>query len=129
MANNIKATILAFIIWAIVLIGMRLIGATVFSEGNPLMVVAYILCFPAGVLFAYIMRPLMGLPMTEMLQPMAIFATVAIMFDGFAFGFTKFYGAGEHELYAAAFLLWAPGVFMLMALWVISRAKQSSDKV
>ncbi|MEO0598091.1 MAG: hypothetical protein AAF126_18425, partial [Chloroflexota bacterium] len=108
---------------------MRFIAASIFSEGNPLMLVAYILCFPAGILFTYIMRPLMGLPMTDMLESMFIFAMVAIMLDGFAFGFTKLYGVGEHELYAAAFLLWAPGVFMLMAFVVIRRAKQSSSRV
>jgi hypothetical protein len=79
------------------------------------------------VLFTYLMRAILNIPMRDMLQPMVILAIVAIMMDGFSFGFTKFYGVGEHELYAAAFLLWAPGVFLLCTLWVINRAKQSSN--
>jgi hypothetical membrane protein len=126
MANNIKATLLGFLIWFIVLIIMRILGSSVFSEGNPWLVVFYLASFPAGIIFTQAMRAIMNVPMSEMLQPMVILAIVAVMMDGFSFGFTKFYGVGEHELYAAAFLLWAPGVFLLCALWLIDRAKRSS---
>lgn len=122
-ANIIKATVLGFVVWFIVLIIMRILGASVFSENNPWMILFYIASFPAGVIFTYLMRTLMNLPMRDMLEPMVIFAIVAVMMDGFSFGFTKFYGVGEHELYAAAYLLWAPGVFLLCALWVIRRAQ------
>ena len=127
MSQNIKATVLGFIVWFLVLITMRFIGDTVFSDGNPLLIIAYIISFPAGVLFTYMMRALMNVPMREMLQPMVIFAIVAIMMDGFSFGFTKFYGVGEHELYAAAILLWAPGVFLLCTLWLVERAEQREN--
>ena len=127
MSNTLKAVILGFLVWFLVLIAMRLIGDAVFSEGNPLLIVAYIISFPAGVLFTYVMRSFMNVPMREMLQPMVIFAIVAVMMDGFSFGFTKFYGVGEHELYAAAFLLWAPGVFLLCALWLINGAEQRDN--
>ena len=127
MSINIKAAVLGFIVWFIVLIIMRILGASVFSEGNPWLIVFYIASFPAGILFTIVMRVLMNVPMREMLQPMVIFAIVAVMMDGFSFGFTKFYGAGEHELYSAAYLLWAPGVFLLCALWLISRAEQSDE--
>jgi hypothetical protein len=80
-----------------------------------------------GVAFPYVMRPLLGLPMREMMPSMVILAVIAVMMDGFAFGFTKFYGVGEHELYAAAFLLWAPGVFLLCAQWVIDRAAKQAQ--
>lgn len=125
MANNIKkAAVLGFIVWFIVLIIMRLIGDTVFSEGNPWLIVAYIISFPAGVLFTFIMRMLMNLPMRDMLKPMVIFAIVAVMMDGFSFAFTDFYGVGDHEIYSAAFLLWAPGVFLWCAFWLVGRAEQ-----
>ena len=127
MSNTLKAVILGFLVWFLVLIAMHLIGDAVFSEGNPLLIVAYIISFPAGVLFTYVMRSFMNVPMREMLQPMVIFAIVAVMMDGFSFGFTKFYGVGEHELYAAAFLLWAPGVFLLCALWLINGAEQRDN--
>ena len=126
MGNNTKAVVLGFIVWFIVLIIMRLLGASVFSEGNPWLIVFYIASFPAGIAFTYIMRVLMGVPMSEMLKPMVIFAIVAVMMDGFSFGFTNFYGVGEHEIYSAAFLLWAPGVFLLCALWLIGTAEQKS---
>jgi hypothetical protein len=125
MGNNIKAVVLGFIVWFIVLIIMRLLGSAVFSEGNPWLVVFYIASFPAGLIFTKLMQILMNLPMHQMLQPMVLFAIVAIMMDGFSFGFTKFYGTGEHELYSAAYLLWAPGVFLLCALWLINRAEQA----
>lgn len=123
MSNNIKATVVGFLVWVIVLIIVRLLNTLVFSEGNPWLIVFYIASFPAGVVFTIAMRAIMNVPMREMLQPMVIFAIVAIMMGGFSFGFTKFYGVGEHELYAAAYLLWAPGVFLLCALWLISRAQ------
>jgi hypothetical protein len=126
VANNIKATIIGFAVWFIVLLLMRLVGDTVFSEGNPLLIVAYIVSFPAGVLFTYMMRMLMNLPMRDMLKPMVIFAIVAVMMDGLSFGFTKYYGVGNHEVYSAAFLLWAPGVFLWCALWLIGRAEQAA---
>jgi hypothetical membrane protein len=123
MTTTLKTIVLGFVIWFIVLLFMRVLGASVFSEGNPWMVVFYLACFPAGGAFAYLMGAVLQVPMRDMLEPMAIFATIAIMMDGFAFGFTKWYGVGEHELYSAAFLLWAPGVFFLCALWLIRRAK------
>lgn len=127
MSNNVKVVVWGFVIWFIILLAVRGLGAAVFSEGNPWMVVAYIACFPLGVAFPYVMRPLLGLPMREMMPSMVILAVIAVMMDGFAFGFTKFYGVGEHELYAAAFLLWAPGVFLLCAQWVIDRAAKQAQ--
>lgn len=129
MASNLKAAGLGFLVWFIVLIIMRLLGAAVFSAGNPWLIVFYIASFPAGIAFTVVMRAIMNVPMHEMMKPMVIFAVVAVMMDGFSFGFTKFYGVGEHELYSAAFLLWAPGVFLLCALWLVSRADSVSAKV
>lgn len=127
MANNIKATGLGFLVWFIVLIIMRLLGTSVFSEGNPWLIVFYIASFPLGIIFTWVMRAIMNVPMREMLQPMVIFAIVAVMMDGFSFGFSKFYGVGAHEVYSAAFLLWAPGVFLLCALWLVNRAEKSDE--
>ncbi len=129
MANTIKAVGLGILVWFIVLIIMRLLGESVFSEGNPWLVVFYIASFPAGILFTVVMRAIMDIPMREMLQPMVIFAIVAVMMDGFSFAFTDFYGTGEYELYAAAYLLWAPGVFLLCALGLISRAERTDEEV
>ena len=126
MANNIKAAGLGFFVWFIVLIIMRLLGASVFSEGNPWLIVFYIASFPVGIVFTIIMRVIMNVPMRDMLQPMVIFAIVAVMMDGFSFAFTDFYGVGAHEIYSAAFLLWAPGVFLLCALWLIDRASENA---
>lgn len=125
MSNTVKAAGLGFLVWLIVLLIMRVLGASVFSEGNPWMIIFYIASFPAGVLFTILMRVLMNVPMREMLEPTVIFAIVAVIMDGFSFGFTKFYGVGEHELYSAAYLLWAPGVFLICALWLVKRAKKS----
>lgn len=126
MSTYIKATGLGFLVWFIVLIIMRILGASVFSDGNFWLIIFYVASFPAGIIFTYLMRILMNIPMKDMLEPMVIFAIIAIMMDGFSFGFTDFYGVGEHEIYSAAYLLWAPGVFLLCALWLINRAKQAA---
>ncbi|MEM9955357.1 MAG: hypothetical protein AAF846_27385 [Chloroflexota bacterium] len=126
MRDNIRYAIVGFIVWVIVLAIVRFLGTTVFSAGNPLLILFYIVTFPLGIAFVTAFRALFKLPMSEMMHPMVIFAIVALMMDGFSFGFTKFYGVGEHELYAAAYLLWAPGVFLLCAWWLVSRAKQST---
>ncbi|MCU0480440.1 MAG: hypothetical protein MUE54_04420 [Anaerolineae bacterium] len=128
MGTNLKAIGLGFFIWFIVLIIMRVLGSSVFSEGNPWLIVFYIGTFPAGILFTYVMRIILNIPMRDMLQPMVILAIIAIMMDGFSFAFTDFYGVGEHEIYSAAYLLWAPGVFLLCALLIINRAKETSPK-
>lgn len=125
MSNRLKATGLGFFIWFIVLLIMRLLGTSVFSEGNLWLVVFYIASFPAGIIFTHVVRIIMNIPMREMLEPMVILAIVAVMMDGFSFAFTDFYGVGEHEIYSAAYLLWAPGVFLLCALWLIERDKRS----
>jgi hypothetical protein len=123
VANTLKAVGLGFLIWFIVLVIMRLLGAAVFSEGNPWLIVFYIATFPAGIAFTIITRAIMNVPMQDMLQPLVIFAIVAIMMDGFSFAFTDFYGVGAHEIYSAAYLLWAPGVFLLCGLWLINRVQ------
>jgi hypothetical protein len=123
MANNLKAAVVGVIVWVLVLIMMRLLGSAVFSAGNPWLIVFYIASFPAGIAFAVVMRAIMNLPMREMMKPMVIFGIVALMLDGFSFAFTDIYGVGEHEIYSAAFLLWAPGVFFLCAFWLINRAE------
>lgn len=126
-SNDLRAVGLGFFVWFVVLIIMRILNASVFSAGNPWLIVFYIASFPAGIIFTMLMRRLMNLHMRDMLRPMVIFAIVAIMMDGFSFAFTDFYGVGEHEVYAAAYLLWAPGVFLLCALWLIDRAKQTDE--
>lgn len=123
MANNLKAAVVGVIVWVLVLIMMRLLGSAVFSAGNPWLIVFYIASFPVGIAFAVVMRAIMNLPMREMMKPMVIFGIVALMLDGFSFAFTDIYGVGEHEIYSAAFLLWAPGVFFLCAFWLINRAE------
>lgn len=129
MSTYIKTTGLGFLVWFIVLIIMRVLGASVFSEGNPWLVIFYLASFPAGIIFTYMMRILLNIPMKDMLEPMVILAIIAVMMDGFSFGFTDFYGVGEHEIYSAAYLLWAPGVFLLCALWLINRAKRQATPI
>jgi hypothetical protein len=125
MAENLKYTVFGLMVWGLVWVMMRVLGASVFSEGNPWMIVFYLACFPLGIAFVYIVKAIFKLEMHELVRPMTIFTFVALMMDGFSFGFTKFYGVGAHELYSAAFLLWAPGVFVLCAFWVIGRAPKT----
>ncbi|MDX2075410.1 MAG: hypothetical protein SFZ02_03195 [bacterium] len=124
MATTIKTVGFGFLVWFIVLIIMRVLGSSVFSEGNPWLIVFYIVTFPAGIVFTFVTRIILNIPMRDMMQPMVILAIIAIMMDGFSFAFTDFYGVSEHEIYSAAYLLWAPGVFLLCALWLINRAKR-----
>jgi hypothetical protein len=124
MGNNIKIVGLAFLIWFIVLIIMHVLGTSVFSEGNVWLVVLYIASFPAGIVFNIVMRAIINIPMRDMLEPMVIFAIIAVMMDGFSFAFTDFYGTSDQEIYSAAYLLWAPGVFLLCTLWLVNRAKR-----
>jgi hypothetical protein len=124
MSTMLKTVVYGVIVWALVLVVVRLLGSTVFSDGNPLLVVAYLAMFPLGIAFTYITRSILNVPMRDLLEPMAILATVALMFDGISFAFTDVYGVGDHEIYAAAFLLWAPGVFMLCAVWLVNRAQR-----
>ena len=67
----------------------------------------------------------MNVHMCDMLRSLVIIAIVAVMMDGFAFAFTYFYGVGEYELYAAAYLLWTTGVFLVCALWSIGHVERT----
>jgi hypothetical protein len=128
MANTVKIVGIGVIVWLLVWALVRVLGTSVFSAGNPWLIVFYVASFPLGILFTVVIRVILNVPMQEMLQPIALLGVVALMLDGFSFAFTDVYGVGEHEIYSAAFLLWAPGVFLLCALWLVNRAAQTAAK-
>jgi hypothetical protein len=122
MTKDMKTVVAGVIVWGLVVVLMRVFEASVFSPGSPWLVVFYILCFPLGLAFTPLMSRVLGVPVREMLRPLAILTIVAIVLDGLAFAFTDIYGVGAHEVYSAAFLLWAPGIFLLCGLWLVDRA-------
>ncbi|MBL8163657.1 MAG: hypothetical protein JNJ61_16850 [Anaerolineae bacterium] len=113
---------LGIALWLSFLIVIRLIGPTVFSTGNPLLLVAYLLSLPLVWLLTILIARLTGIPTNEMLVPIAIIDFSALLLDGLAVGFTDLYGPTHDQIAAAAaYLLWGVGLTLICAVWLSYR--------
>ena len=115
---------LGVVIWFVFLVAMRLIGSTIFSTGNPLLLVFYIGAFPVIMVTILAIGAMTGVPSHEMLIPTVIMTFTALMFDGLAVNFTDFYGPGDDQVRAsAAFLLWGAGAGLICSFWLSRRGR------
>jgi hypothetical protein len=124
--------VLGIVFWFSGAMLVRIGGPKVFTEGNPLLVVLYILTLPISLGFIAIARALSGVPLRDMLVPSAIMTAVALLLDGVAVGFfSQLYGSTpDWVMHGAGLILWGGGVGLVCAAW-FSRAtlmKPSHDR-
>jgi len=104
--------------WLAFLIVIRLIGSTVFTTGNPLLLVVFILSAPLVWVIIIAVARVTNTPINEMLVPIVIIDFTALLLDGLAVGFTNFYGPTHDQIAAgAAYLLWGVALTLICALW------------
>jgi len=108
--------------WLAFLIVIRLIGSTVFTTGNPLLLVVFILSAPAVWMIIIAVARVTNTPTNEMLVPIVIIDFTALLIDGLAVGFTNLYGPTHDQIAAAAaYLLWGVALTLICALWLSYR--------
>lgn len=104
--------------WLAFLIAIRLIGTSVFTTGNPLLLVVFILSAPLVWLIIIAVARVTNTPTNEMLVPIVIIDFTALLLDGLAVGFTNLYGPTHDQIAAgSAYLLWGVALTLICALW------------
>jgi len=108
--------------WLAFLIVIRLMGSSVFTTGNPLLLAVYILSIPLVWIVIIAIARVTNTPTNEMLVPMVIIDFSALLIDGLAVGFTDLYGPTHDQIAAsAAYLLWGVALTLICALWLSYR--------
>lgn len=99
---------------------IRFVGATVFSAGNPKLVLAFIVAIPITILSIYTTRWISGLRLGELLRPIVIMTFTATFLDGIALvWFRQLYADSfEVALHGAAWILWGAGLGLLGAFYL-----------
>lgn len=108
--------------WLAFLIVIRLIGTAVFTAvfttGNPLLLVVFILSAPLVWLIIIAVARVTNTPTNEMFVPIVIIDFTALLLDGLAVGFTNLYGPTHDQIAAgSAYLLWGVALTLICALW------------
>lgn len=112
------------VVWFAFLIAIRVIGSSVFSTGNPVLLLFYVAALPLTAVTIISISLITRVPSNEMVMPTFIMTTVALLMDGLAVNFTDFYGPSDDQVRAsAAFLLWGAGAGLLASLWLAHRPK------
>jgi len=110
---------LGVLFWLAFLIVIRLIGTSVFTTGNPLLLVLFIVSAPAVWMIIVAVARVTNTPTNEMLAPIVIIDFTALLIDGLAVGFTNLYGPTHDQIAAAAaYLLWGVALTLICALWL-----------
>jgi hypothetical protein len=108
--------------WLAFLIIIRLMGSTVFSTSNPLLLAVFILSIPLVLVIIIAVARVTNTPTHDMLVPIVIIDFTALLIDGLAVGFTNLYGPTHDQIAAAAaYLLWGVALTLIWALWLSYR--------
>lgn len=122
--TNIKFVGIGFVLWLMFLILIRLIGATVFSTGNPLLPVMFLAAIPLVLVTIVLLGKITAVSMRDMPMPAFVMTLTALLLDGLAVGFTDLYGTSSDQVRAsAAFLLWGAGMGLLCSLLLANRGR------
>lgn len=115
--------------WFGFLLMIRLIGTTVFTIGNPLLPVMFIVTVPITIATVVLISRMTNIPFQELTMPVVIMTMTAIMLDGLSVGFTDFYGATHEQVRASAsVLLWGGGIGILCTLVMAARAENAAER-
>lgn len=108
-------------LWFAFLVFIRLVGESVFSHGNPALLVMFALTVPISYGLVWGVAKLTSTPLNRMLAPTVIMSFTALLIDGLVIGFTYWYGDSLAQVAAAgASLLWGVGAAQVIA-WALSR--------
>jgi len=115
-----KFLLLGAIIWLGALLLIRFSGAAIFSSESPWLVVLFAATLPASWISILVCLPLGGATPGKAVPAVALMSIAALLLDGIAFTwFPSAYGNEPTVVHlGAAWLLWAVGVFLVVAFWV-----------
>lgn len=112
-----RFVVIGVVIWLAFLILIRVLGTTVFTVGNPLLPVIFVLAIPMIIVTIYLISGITGVSVRDMPMPVFVMTFTALLLDGLAVGFTGLYGDTHEQIRAsAAFLLWGGGLGMVCSL-------------
>lgn len=115
--------VLGVVFWFAAAMLVRIGGPNVFTAGSAMLVILYLLALPVSLGFIAITRLTSGVPLRDMLAPVALMTTTALLLDGIAIGFfPQLYGSTtEWVMHGAALIMWGAGVGLVCGAW-LSRA-------
>jgi hypothetical protein len=109
---------LGIIFWLNAALIIRFCGSTVFSEGNPLLGVFFVVAILITILTIYILKHISRLRYDELFVPLTIMTITATLLDGIAMTwFRELYSQSfEVSFFGSALILWAVGWGLLFGL-------------
>jgi hypothetical protein len=117
---------LGVVFWFNAAMLIRYFGASVFTEGNPKLMLFFALAVPITLVSMYVTALIAKLRAHELLKPVVIMTTTATFLDGIALTWfrTLYSPSFEVAMYGAALILWAVGLGLLFAYFLeIRKAK------
>ena len=116
--------ILGIIFWFVAAMIVRFGGSAIFSEGNPLLLIMFLVAFPVTSVFLYITMKIGRLQQGELLKPIVIITVTAAALDGIAMTwFRQLYSNSfEVAFYGSAMILWGVSLGLVSA-YILSNPK------
>jgi hypothetical protein len=117
--------LLGVVFWFNAAMIVRYCGASVFSEGNPKLILFFALAVPITLASMYLTALIAKLGIHELLKPVVIMTFTATFLDGIALTwFRSLYSPSfEVALFGSAFILWGVGLGLLFAYLLDIRKK------
>lgn len=108
---------LGIIFWFTAAMIVRFGSSTVFSQGNPLLFVMFLVAFPVTAIFLYVTMKIGKLQQSELLKPVVIITATAAALDGIAMTwFHQLYSSSfEVSFYGSALILWGVSLGLVFA--------------
>jgi hypothetical protein len=111
---------LGIIFWFNAAMIVRFLGASVFTENNPKLVLLYFLAIPITLASMVITKIIAKIGYSELLKPVVIMTFTATFLDGIALAWfrTLYSSSFEVALHGSALILWAVGLGLLFAFYL-----------
>lgn len=116
-------TALGIVFWFNAAMIIRFCGATVFTAGNPWLLLFFGLAIPLTLLSLLTTKAIARLRLVDLLEPVVIMTLTAALLDGLALAwFRSLYSTSfEVALHGAAWILWGAGLGLLFAYLLSTR--------
>jgi hypothetical protein len=111
---------LGIIFWFNAAMIVRFLGASVFTENNPKLIILYLLAIPITLASMVITKIIAKTGYSELLKPVVIMTFTATFLDGIALAWfrTLYSSSFEVALNGSALILWAVGLGLLFAFYL-----------
>jgi hypothetical protein len=116
-SQQLLFVILGIVFWFNAAMLIRYFGESVFTEGNPKLMLFFVLAIPITLASMYITALVAKLRFDELLKPVVIMTITATFLDGVALTWfrTLYSPSFEVALLGSALILWAVGLGLLFA--------------